>query len=200
MLLFELFKGTGSVGRVARKLGFTTMSLDFDETYEPDILTDILIWDYKKMNITPTFIWASPPCNTYSPLAYALKERVLANAEPISDRAIIGTKILYKTIEIIKYFQKKNPKMGFVIENPRGMMRFDKKIQQFIYNNTNYCNYNDARTKSTDFFSNYDLELDPTKCKGTKRIVDLPLIERYAIPPKLIKHILTKYLELTEGT
>ena len=195
-LLLELFKGSGSVGIIARKKGFDTISLDFDEKFEPDILTDILNWNYKKMNIKPEFIWASPPCNTYSPLAYPLRERDPKTAEPLSERAVIGTKILYKTIEIIKYFLSKNPNMGFVIENPRGMMRYDKKMLEFIYNNTHYCNYNDERTKPTDFFSNYELHLNPTKCKGTKTIVKIPLLERYKIPSKLTAHILDEFLKL----
>jgi hypothetical protein len=197
-LLLELFKGSGSVGTIARKKGFDTLSLDFDEEFEPDILTDILKWDYKKMNIRPEFIWASPPCNTYSTLAYPLRERDPKTAEPLSERAVIGTKILYKTIEIIKYFLKKNPNMGFVIENPRGMMRYDKKIKEFIYNFTYYCNYNDDRTKPTNFFSNYPLYLDPTICRGPKTayIENIPLLERYKIPPKLTTHIIDEYLKL----
>jgi hypothetical protein len=131
-------------------------------------------------------------------LAYPLRERDPKTAEPLSDRAVIGTKILYKTIEIIKYFLKKNPNMGFVIENPRGMMRYDKKMLEFIYNNTYYCNYGDERTKPTDFFSNYELNLNPTKCKGTKKITDIPLLERYKIPLKLTSHILDEYLALKE--
>lgn len=195
LLLLELFKGSGSVGSQARKMGFDTISLDFDEKFEPDILTDILKWDYKGMNIKPDFIWASPPCNTYSPLAYPLRERDTETAKPLSERAKIGTKILYKTIEIILYFLKKNPKMKFVIENPKGMMRKDKKMKQFLLNNTHYCNYGDVRTKSTDFFSNYPLNLSENKCKGTKKVTDLPLVERYKIPSKLTKHILNEYFK-----
>jgi hypothetical protein len=86
--------------------------------------------------------------------------------------------------------------MGFVIENPRGMMRYDKKMLEFIYNNTYYCNYGDERTKPTDFFSNYELNLNPTKCKGTKKITDIPLLERYKIPLKLTSHILDEFLKL----
>jgi len=64
MLLLELFKGTGSVGKIAKKMKMDIISLDFDEKFEPDILTDILKWNYKTIPI-PDIIWASPPCNTY---------------------------------------------------------------------------------------------------------------------------------------
>jgi site-specific DNA-cytosine methylase len=203
MKLLELFKGTGSIGKIAKKMKMTVMSVDILDEYAPDIVADILEWDYKKFHkesgFTPDLIWASPPCNTFSPLAYPLKERDTRTAEPKSERARQGTKILHRTIDIIRYFQNINPKLVYVIENPRGMMRFDKKIQKLPHRDTTlYCLYNDVRRKPTDFFNNVGeqgLELhapDPAKCKGKKLVgvVDLPLNKRYAIPPKLVKVIL----------
>ena len=132
--LLELFKGTGSVGKVAKKYNFNVVSLDLENKYKPDILTNILKWNYKdyfkNKKIIPDFIWASPPCNTYSKLAYPLKERNTQTAEPYSERAKLGTKILYKTLEIINYAKKLNPNLKFVIENPSAMMRHDKKIKK----------------------------------------------------------------------
>jgi site-specific DNA-cytosine methylase len=199
--LLELFKGTGSVGKIAKK-DFNIVSLDFDEKSKADITIDILKWDYKKFykdtGFIPDFIWASPPCNTFSPLAYPLKERNTQTAEPYSERAIFGTKILYRTLNIIKFFQKLNPKLIFVIENPKGMMRNDPKIKNLILNTTLYVLYGDKRRKHTDFFSNIDLNLIPidtpykTKTIG---VVDLPLNDRYRIPPKLIKEIFKRFFE-----
>jgi hypothetical protein len=204
--IFELFKGTGSVGKVANKLGLDVVSLDLDEKYEPDILTDILDWDYKKWakdnNFKPDFIWASPPCNTYSPLAYPLKERNPKTASPYSARAKVGTKILYKTLEIIEWFKKQNPKMLFVIENPKGMMRNDKKIKKMIRDNTLYCSYGDFKRKSTDFFNNVPNGLDliqSTTCPNPEKIIPVDKLktieERYSIPGSLIKAILTRMID-----
>ena len=63
--LLELFSGTGSVGDVARDLGYTVISLDGD--MEANIQIDIMDWDYtfferKSFDV----IWASPPCTEYS--------------------------------------------------------------------------------------------------------------------------------------
>lgn len=197
MKLLELFKGTGSVGKVGKIKNYQIVSLDLDPYFTPTIETDILKWNYKKYytdtKFIPDFIWASPPCNTYSPLVYRLKERDSITAEPFSERAKEGTKILYKTLEIINFYKKLNPKLLFVIENPRGMMRHDKKIKKLILNHTHYCLYGDKRKKPTDFFSNINLELlnpEIEKCKhDTIKVVDLPLNERYKIPSKLIRHI-----------
>ena len=43
MHILELFAGTGSVGKVARELGHTVISLDKD--MDADIKTDILNWN-----------------------------------------------------------------------------------------------------------------------------------------------------------
>lgn len=196
--LLELFKGSGSVGKVAVKVGYDVVSVDLDPIYTPDIETDILEWDYKKFskenNYIPDYIWASPPCNTYSPFAYRLKERNTKTAEPYSERAKIGTKILYKTLEIIKYFNKLNPNLCYCIENPRGMMRQDPKMEKLPYRATTYyCYYGDKKLKPTDFWSNYPLglkEIDDV-CKEYTLVKDIYKIEdKYSIPPKLIKQII----------
>ena len=92
--LLEMFKGTGSVGKVFKD--FNIISLDLDPIYTPTIETDILDWNYQKFfkesKFKPDFIWASPPCNTFSPLAYPLKERDTKTAEPKSELPIVTGK------------------------------------------------------------------------------------------------------------
>ena len=205
-LLLELFKGTGSVGKACKKLGIDFISLDVEDKYEPDILIDILKWDYKKWakvnKIKPDFIWASPPCNTYSGIVYPLKERNPITAEPYSERAKIGTAILYKTLEIIDYFKKLNPDMLFVIENPRGMMRNDKFIKKLNCDTTLYCLYGDFKKKATNFFNNVPngLLLKQEKCcLHPEKITEVQKLktieERYSIPQKLILYILRRFIE-----
>ena len=59
MNLLELFSGTGSVGRIARDLGFNVISLDLKNA---DTNTDILKWDYRQFDRNHfDFIWSSPP-------------------------------------------------------------------------------------------------------------------------------------------
>ena len=58
MKLLELFSATGSVGNVAKTLGWEVVSLDLKNA---DINKDILEWDYKKYEPNYfDFIWASP--------------------------------------------------------------------------------------------------------------------------------------------
>ena len=201
--LLEMFKGTGSVGKQAKKMGFQVTSLDFDPIYTPDIETDVLDWDYKKYstenNYVPDMIWASPPCNTFSPMVYRLKEREVETAKPISDRAKLGTKILYKTLEIIDYFRSKNPKLLFIIENPRGMMRKDARMKKLARETTLYCIYGDFKKKPTYFWTNFPdglhLDQDTKQCPNKVVLVQnlRTIEERYSMPSKLIKHFLEEF-------
>ena len=70
--VLELFKGTGSVGKVLDIFKIKHISLDFEKKFNPDICVDILEWDYKNIQ-TPDFIWASCPCETFSVLQYTHK-------------------------------------------------------------------------------------------------------------------------------
>ena len=194
--LLELFKGTGSVGKVAKKKGFRILSVDIEEKYKPNILTDITKWDFvkdlKTRRFIPDFIWASPPCSTFSPLVYPLKERNPKTGLARSKRARLGTRILNRAIRIIKYYQKINPKLKWVIENPHGMMRKMPWIKRQEIASTLYCLYGDKRRKRTDFFNNFDLKLNPnTKCnKPTVSVARMTnLCEKYKIPGRLISTI-----------
>jgi site-specific DNA-cytosine methylase len=201
MKLLELFKGTGSVGKVATPKGYEVLSLDFDKKFQPDIHTDILNWDYKKYhtetNYIPDFIWGSPPCQTFSPCVYRLKERNTKTAEPVSERAKIGTQILHKLLEIIEFFKTLNPNLLFCIENPVGMMRRDSKMLELHRESTYYNLYGDIKLKPTDFWSNFKTNIIPCK-NNKKKCKDYILVQKlskmkdkYAIPPTLIEQILT---------
>ncbi len=193
--ILELFKGTGSVSKIAKRKGYKVLSIDFDAKFKPDILVDIVKWDFekelKKIRFTPDFIWASPPCNTFSPLSYPLKERDPQTGRAFSKRAKMGTRILNKTIKIVKHFQAKNKRLKWVIENPHGMMRKMPWVKKQQMTSTLYCLYGDKRRKRTDFFNNFNLQLkQETKCnKPTIGVVKVKLCDRYKIPGRLISNI-----------
>ena len=195
-LLLELFKGTGSAGK-----GFKgkVISVDNEEKYNPDILTDILKWDYKKVD-TPDIIWASPPCSSFTNMALTRDKRLTVpqrvrntdTMKPLGKSAVMGDKILNKTIEIIRYFKKLNPKLRWVIENPHGSMwksPYMKKLPKYHRELTYYCLYGDVRKKPTDFFSNVKLNLKEGSCGTKVAISKLTLCQRYAIPQSLVKEI-----------
>ena len=199
-LLLELFKGTGSAGKNVKKLGWDVLSVDIEEEYKPDIVEDILKLDYKKLP-TPDYLWASPPCNTFSLMSltrdkvmkHPQRQRNSETMRPLNARARLGDRILNKTIEIIRYFKRKNPKLRWVMENPHGAMWKSPLIKKLPPNHrekTYYCLYKDKRTKPTDFWSNVKLNLKDGSCRGTKLVAYTPPgCGRYRIPQPLLTDI-----------
>jgi hypothetical protein len=202
MRVLELFSGTGSVGKICREYGWEVVSLDLKNA---DINCDIMDWDYTKLEKGSfDIIWASPPCNTFSCLQYAIKSKtdILKNIEEN------GLPILRKTEEIIDYFK---PKYYF-IENPQtGKMK--EYLSQPFYD-VDYCMYSDwgykKRTRIWTNKTNFTPLLCNKKCGNMVRIGDkhihknncgksalckltgnrTTLNDRYRIPPQLIKELL----------
>ena len=97
MRLLELFSGTKSVSKVAKSLGWETVSLDISPKYNPDLCMDILNFDetqYSRNHFD--FVWSSPDCRAYSSArTTATIDR--ETAMELSDR------LVSKTINIIQY-------------------------------------------------------------------------------------------------
>ena len=68
MRVLELFKGTGSVGRVFTANGCDVVSLDVEARFQPDIVANVLRFDYRAAFRPGEFdyVWASPPCTEFS--------------------------------------------------------------------------------------------------------------------------------------
>jgi hypothetical protein len=141
--LLELFCGTKSISKVFVAHGWDAVTLDFDPQFAPDICGDILTAE-----ITGEFdmIWASPPCTTFSVASIG---RHWKHGKP-SAEAVMGNKILARTIEIINLFRP----AYFFIENPRGMMRTLPIMASLPHRTVTYCQYGDTRQKPTDIWSN----------------------------------------------
>ena len=138
MNLLELFSGTGSVGLIAKSLGFNVISLDLKNA---DINCDILEWDYKQFDRNHfDFIWASPPCTEYS----IAKRTGIRNIE-------YANSIVLKTIEIIEYFGWPY----FVIENPQtGLLKSQSFMNGLRFNDIDYCKYGFNYRKRTRLWNN----------------------------------------------
>tara|TARA_R110002073_G_scaffold24415_4_gene82522 strand:- start:821 stop:1555 length:735 start_codon:yes stop_codon:yes gene_type:complete len=164
-VLLELFSGTGSVGKVAKKMGFKVISVDNEEKFKPDILQDISKWNFKSDKRLPSkidYIWASPPCVSFSLLNNAMKTpHRKADLKPLTETGRLGNKLLNKTISIINYYRSKNPNLKFAIENPRGYMRKMPAMKKLPRTTTSYSQYGFNYNKPTDFWTNFKLVLKP---------------------------------------
>ena len=128
MRLLELFAGTGSVGKVAKSLGWDVTILDLDFRTKPDIVADIMHWDYKAYAPGQfDMIWASPPCTEYS-TAKTVGERDLNKADSI----------VKHLLHILHYLQPK----FYIIENPQtGMLKDRPFMTDLPYRDIDYCKY-----------------------------------------------------------
>ena len=104
--MLELFCGRNkSVSKVFADAGWETTTLDVDAKAEPDLLMDIMDWDFLQLPIGHyDYIHASPPCQELS--RAKMGERDLATADALVVRALF----------ILARFQPK----FWTIENPWG--------------------------------------------------------------------------------
>lgn len=195
----DLFSGTGSVKKICQQLGIKCISLDISDKYsKPDILVDILKWNYNKLKRGCfTFIFAGIPCTEYSAMQ-SINTTLYGTIPDIKG----ANKIAKKTLEIIEYF---NPKYYF-IENPAtSTLRkqvFMKKLPFYI---VSYCKYGFIYRKNTIVFTNLKgfqpkyCTNDCSVCKknngkhvttiGGRSKLKLSLSQRYSYPPLLIKEL-----------
>ena len=224
MKVLELFKGSGSISKhYKNNESVQVISLDFDKRYEPDILTDIMEWNYKEF---PTnyfdIIWASPECKVYSNLQYThiiakgktqkdyKKKMKWSSLEELGKVQEENKIYINKTIEIIEYFK---PKYYF-IENPfySNIWNYvDNKKYLDSYVSVDYCAFGYRYKKPTKILTNKKLEDKRCVCTGNPKHgmrigaiskqfrqerpnIQEPdnttLLEKYSIPPLLLKYLL----------
>tara|TARA_B100001758_G_C18405312_1_gene611650 strand:- start:1778 stop:2428 length:651 start_codon:yes stop_codon:yes gene_type:complete len=148
LTVLELFAGSRSVGKAAEKLGLKTFSSDINAFDGIDYVVDILEFDLNKIPFKVDILWASPPCTSFSILQIGRNWN--HNNTPKTEDAVLGMKLVLKTIEIIRILK---PKYWF-IENPRGKLRKLDFMKPFQRVTVWYCQYGDRRAKPTDIWSN----------------------------------------------
>jgi site-specific DNA-cytosine methylase len=148
MLIFDFFAGTGSSTKAFEDNGHTVIRIELDkqfEAHERDIrsLTSQYLLDKYGQ---PDFIWASPPCTTFSVASIGKHWNV--DKTPKTDEARIGLELVRHTIKLINEL---NPK-HWLLENPRGMLRKQSIMANLPRQTVTYCQYGDFRMKPTDLF------------------------------------------------
>ena len=151
MKVLELFAGSRSFGKVAEKLGHQVFSVDINNFNNINLVIDILDLTKDHIKFYPDYIHASPPCTYFS--VASIGHHWNENHTPKTKEAILGMKILNKTLEIFTWF----PKAKFTMENPVGKMR--RMVKGINRTTITYCSYGDKRMKPTDIWSNniYDM-------------------------------------------
>ena len=149
MIVYDFFAGTGSATKAFEDAGHTIVKVELDKYFpadERDILTlsaDNLVVKYGQ----PDFIWASPPCTTFS--VASCSTYWTPEGQPKNEKARNGIELVKFTISLI---QQLNPSKGYIIENPRGMLRKQKIMATMIRQTVTYCKYGETRMKPTDLW------------------------------------------------
>jgi hypothetical protein len=154
MKVLELFAGSRSIGKVCDELGHEVFSSDWTPFDGIDYAVDINQFDVHQLPFVPDVIWASPPCTTFS--VASIGKHWTLDRRPKTQDAIMGLRILNKTISIIEHYMQLNPNLIWYIENPRGMMRKMDVWGEILHirNTVTYCQYGDTRMKPTDIWTN----------------------------------------------
>ena len=133
MRLLNLFSGTGSVSKPWRAAGHEVFDVDVDPRFSPEHCGDILQWDYTKLPFMPDVIWSSPPCDQYSRARTTGGPRNLKLADSLVARAL----------EIIQFFQEKNPDLIWFLENGDSISLWAREIAKDLIDFAvlDYCQY-----------------------------------------------------------
>jgi hypothetical protein len=163
MLVFDFFAGTGSSTRAFEDAGDKVISFELDTQFEATEHADIFNLDSETLLERygrPDFIWASPPCTAFS--VASIGHHWHATGVAKTEAAETSKRLVTHTRQLIESL---NPRLGFVIENPRGMLRKLPMLADLPRVTVTYCQYGDNRMKPTDLWTNLDWQPRPA-CKN----------------------------------
>ena len=126
--LLDLFSATGSVAAVFRQHGYAVTTVDVDAKMKPDIVANVLNWNYRGMPQGQfDVVFAASPCTEYSQ-AMTGRLRNLEKADAI----------VLRTLEIIQYLK---PKQWF-LENPdTGLLKTRGILDHLPSVRVDYCQF-----------------------------------------------------------
>jgi hypothetical protein len=152
MIVYDFFAGTGSATKAFEDAGHTIVKVELDEYFEADerdILTltaDYLIAKYGQ----PDFIWASPPCQKFSVASlWKYWEGSRGHSVPKHPAVYEALALVQHTVDLMRDLK---PTHGWIMENPRGMLRSQKVVKDLQRWTVTYCQYGDTRMKPTDLW------------------------------------------------
>jgi hypothetical protein len=149
MLVFDFFSGTGSSTQAFKDAGHTVIHVELDEYFEADerdvmaLTADYLLSKYGQ----PDFIWASPPCTAFS--VASIGHHWNLDRTPKTTEASFNQLLVAQTLSLIDSLK---PTKGWLMENPRGMLRKLPVVEKMPRITVTYCQYGDTRMKPTDLW------------------------------------------------
>jgi len=153
LIIFDLFSGTGSATQAFKEAQQKVYTFELDTYFAADENVDVfdLTVDYlREVYGQPDFVWASPPCTAFSvaSMGHHWQSGGL-NPVPKTQAAIESQELVAHTRKLLEGL---NPQFGFLLENPRGMLRKLPVVAGLQRQTVTYCQYGDTRMKPTDLW------------------------------------------------
>jgi hypothetical protein len=153
LIIFDLFSGTGSATQAFKEAQQKVYTFELDTYFQADENVDVfdLTVDYlREVYGQPDFVWASPPCTAFSvaSMGHHWQSGGL-NPVPKTQAAIESQELVAHTRKLLEGL---NPQFGFLLENPRGMLRKLPVVKDLQRQSVTYCQYGDTRMKPTDLW------------------------------------------------
>lgn len=153
MIIYDFFSGTGSSTQAFEDAGHTVITFELDPEFKATENVDVMLLRAEDLIAKygrPDFIWASPPCTSFS--VASIGHHWISggkNPEPRTEEARLSQELVRHTLALIKDL---NPSKGWLMENPRGMLRKLSVVENLPRRTVTYCQYGDRRMKPTDLW------------------------------------------------
>jgi hypothetical protein len=146
--VLELFSGLGGWGAAFRDRGHTTLTVDNDARFKPNVCRDILTLKATDLAGPWDLILAGPPCQTFSVCSLSRHWR---NRQPASREVRHAIRLVRHTLSLIRELQPR----AWILENPRAMMRHLPDLMAFERRTVTYCQYGRPIMKPTDLWGHF---------------------------------------------
>lgn len=163
MKILELFSGTESFSKVAKKRGHDVFTVDNDPRFKPDLCIDIMKLKPSDIPFKPDIIWASPPCEKFSIMVVSKNwDKIGDSYRAKNEETVKAMWLIVKTLELIGFMKPK----FFFIENPRAMLRKMPFMADLMRKTVTYCKYGFPYMKATDIWTNCEAWTPRPICKA----------------------------------